>query len=248
MVFHDEAMIQLKDSISSAGVLQPIAVRKNPDDSGRYQLIAGERRTIAARSLGLKEIPAVILKVDDSDLAAQSLAENIVRDDLSDFEIGTALSRMLTEFPSKVQLAQSFGVSRSQLYRFLSFASLPKFIIDDLEKNPALLGGSISKDLVPLVSGADPKFLAELKSAWQDVKLGKISQNQLIDRTNQLNSPTAKILNGSRVKQALTFNGHKHGVFTADDTNTIVKFKSSSLSTEKSKELLNFLNVFISTL
>jgi ParB family chromosome partitioning protein len=97
-----ESLNELAESIKSQGLVQPILVRplphRNPGESQRYEIIAGERRWRAAQIAGLAEIPAVIRDVPDEAAVAMALIENIQREDLNPLEEARALSRLVEEF------------------------------------------------------------------------------------------------------------------------------------------------------
>ncbi len=122
--FRPEALQELADSIRSQGLVQPVIVR--PRGSGRYELIAGERRWRAAQLAGLHEIPAVIRTVADDAAMTMALIENIQREDLNPLEEAQALSRLVEEFGmTHQQAAEAVGRSRaavSNLLRLLDLA------------------------------------------------------------------------------------------------------------------------------
>jgi len=121
--FNAEKLQELTESIAAQGVVQPIVVR--PIDSGRYEIIAGERRWRAAQQAGLKEIPAVIRDVSDKSAMAMGLIENIQRDDLNPLEEASALHRLLNEFElTHQQIAQGIGKSRTTVTNLLRLLEL----------------------------------------------------------------------------------------------------------------------------
>jgi len=121
--FNPERLQELADSISAQGVVQPIVVR--PVATGRYEIIAGERRWRAAQLAGLSEIPAVIRDVPDKTAMAMGLIENIQRDDLNPLEEATALHRLLDEFKlTHQQIAQGIGKSRTTVTNLLRLLEL----------------------------------------------------------------------------------------------------------------------------
>ncbi|WP_172680258.1 ParB/RepB/Spo0J family partition protein, partial [Methylomonas koyamae] len=131
--FSDESLVQLAQSINENGMLQPIIVGKFGD---RYQIIVGERRWRAHLILNKKTIEAIVRTVDDQSHAIFALAENIAREDLSDYEIGKAIRSIEDNFPNKKDLAAMIGINRTDMYRYLAFDSLPDFILNDLDTNP----------------------------------------------------------------------------------------------------------------
>jgi len=121
--FEPEALQELADSIKSQGVIQPIVVR--PVGSGKYELIAGERRWRASQLAGMDEIPAVVRELNDQTAAAISLIENIQREDLNPLEESRALQRLLDEFSmTHQQVAEVVGRSRASVTNLLRLRDL----------------------------------------------------------------------------------------------------------------------------
>jgi ParB family chromosome partitioning protein len=120
----DEPRFQeLVDSMATAGLLQPVVVRRHLDG---YQLIAGERRWRAAQKLGWAKIPAVIKEADDRTLLTLALVENLQRDDLSAIEEATSYQRLLDEFQlSQAEVARLVGRDRSTVANALRLLKLP---------------------------------------------------------------------------------------------------------------------------
>lgn len=237
-LFKTEPLKALCDSIQATGVLQPIAVRTHPSVAGRYELIAGERRTRASRMVELKTIPAVVLKMTDAEMAAQALAENMVREDLTDYEVGMALDRMQSEFPNKVALAESFGISRTHLYRFLSFAKLPTNLLAILDKEPWLISAITADDLKSYIQtnniqSDDP----ELGKAIEELVNCTLSSANLIERINKLKSSSIRAPESLRVKQTVMFEGKKIGVISKDASKFSFSVKASMLSAEQENQI-----------
>ena len=120
----DEPQFQeLVSSLESAGLLQPIVVRRHLDS---YQLIAGERRWRAAQKLGWEKIPAVIKEADDRTLLTLALVENLQRDNLSAIEEATSYQRLIDEFQvSQTEVARLVGRDRSTVANALRLLKLP---------------------------------------------------------------------------------------------------------------------------
>ena len=117
------SLYELAESIKSQGVMQPILVR--PLDSGRYEIIAGERRFRAARLVGLDTVPVLVKAVTDEAAAVMSLIENIQREDLNALEEAQGLQRLVTEFKlTHEQAAQAVGRSRSAASNLLRLLNL----------------------------------------------------------------------------------------------------------------------------
>ena len=122
--FDKEALQELAESIKAQGVLQPVMVRPL-DDSGKYEIIAGERRWRAAQLAGLHEIPAVVRELDDQTAMCIALIENIQREDLNPLEQARGLSRLAEEFDmTHDDIAGSVGRSRSAVTNMLRLLEL----------------------------------------------------------------------------------------------------------------------------
>jgi ParB family chromosome partitioning protein len=130
--FVPEAFEELKKSILSNGLIQPITVRRL--DHNKYQLISGERRLKACKEIGYKEIPAYIIKVDsDETMLAMALIENIQREKLNPIEIGMAYKRLMDECRlTQEQIAETVGKDRTTVANSIRLLKLPKDIQDSL--------------------------------------------------------------------------------------------------------------------
>ncbi|NDP61366.1 ParB/RepB/Spo0J family partition protein [Polaromonas sp.] len=121
------ALYELAESIKVQGIMQPILVRrlKSGANSGKYEIIAGERRFRAARLAGLDSLPVLIRDVPDESAAAMSLIENIQREDLNPLEEAQGLQRLVKEFGMTHELAaQAVGRSRSAASNLLRLLNL----------------------------------------------------------------------------------------------------------------------------
>ena len=117
------SLYELAESIRSQGIMQPILVR--PIGEGRYEIIAGERRSRAARLAGLSEVPVLIREVPDEAAAVMALIENIQREDLNPLEEAQGLQRLTQEFGlTHEQAAQAVGRSRSAASNLLRLLNL----------------------------------------------------------------------------------------------------------------------------
>ncbi len=130
--FEPEALEELKKSILSNGLIQPITVRRIEEN--RYELISGERRLKACKDIGYKDIPAYIIKVDSNEtMLAMALIENIQREKLNPIEIGFAYKRLMEECNlTQEQIAESVGKDRTTIANSIRLLKLPKEIQDSL--------------------------------------------------------------------------------------------------------------------
>jgi len=143
------ALGELAASIKAVGVVQPIVVR--PVSGGRYQVIAGERRWEASRSLGLATIPAIVRQVSNEQAMEMTIIENLQREDLNAMEQARAYERLGREFGlTQEQMAQRTGKERSSVANFMRLLKLPAVVQTMVEK--AQLSFGHAKALMPLDS------------------------------------------------------------------------------------------------
>ena len=133
--FDEENLQDLTNSIKERGIIQPIIVRKSSDDNSKYEIIAGERRWLAAQQAGLHEVPVVITDVDDLKSLEFAIVENVQRKDLNAVEEARGYQRLITEFSyDQEKVAQFIGKSRSHITNFLRLLSLPESVLILVEK------------------------------------------------------------------------------------------------------------------
>lgn len=126
--FDENALVELANSISTHGLLQPVLVRPLPND--RYQLIAGERRWRACKMAGLTEITAIVVDKSESEAAELSLIENIQREDLNPLEEAMAYQALIEEYGmTQEQLSQRVGKSRSTIANAVRLLDLPEELL-----------------------------------------------------------------------------------------------------------------------
>ncbi len=145
--FDEEALDELADSIRQLGVIQPVTVKRS--DDGKYIIISGERRWRAAQRADLKTLPAYIREVDDENLHAMALVENIQRQDLNAIEIALGLQRLIDECHlTQDALSEKVGKKRSSISNYLRLLKLPD------EVQFALKEGLISMGHAKAIAGA----------------------------------------------------------------------------------------------
>ena len=127
-------------SVRERGILQPIRVRELPD-SGQFEIIAGERRWRAAREVGLKELPAVIVRAQSPEQAyIDALVENVVREDLNPIDRAEALGKIKVHLGAQstwdeVAASGILGISRRQIFHLLGLTTLPEAVKDDIRSS-----------------------------------------------------------------------------------------------------------------
>jgi len=133
-VFDEESLQDLTNSIKERGIIQPIIVRKSGDNNSKYEIIAGERRWLAAQKAGLHQVPVVITDVDDLKSLEFAIVENVQRNDLNAIEEARGYQKLIDEFSyDQEKVAQFIGKSRSHVANFLRLLSLPEAVLKLIE-------------------------------------------------------------------------------------------------------------------
>ena len=133
--FDDENLNDLTNSIKERGVIQPIIVRKSSTDNSKYEIIAGERRWLAARKAGLHDIPVVLTEVDDLKSLEFAIVENVQRHDLNPLEEAQGYKRLIDEFSYDQEKVSKFiGKSRSYITNSLRILNLPLEVLKLIEE------------------------------------------------------------------------------------------------------------------
>ncbi len=121
-----EPLDELIRSVRAHGILQPLLLRAHPSTTGRYQIVAGERRWRAAQAAGLHAVPALVRALSDSDTAAAALVENLLREGLDAIEEAEGLARLMREFKhTQEAVSDIIGKSRSHVANTLRLLNLP---------------------------------------------------------------------------------------------------------------------------
>lgn len=155
--FDDDAFMMLVDSIKEKGVLQPLLVRKDPNDPKRYEIVAGERRWRAAQQARLHEVPVVVKELSDRDTLEVALVENLQREDLTPLEEAEAYRRLMEEFGHTQEiLAKAVGKSRSHVANMMRLLALPKPVQRMLDEGQISAGHART-----LINAEKPEELAK---------------------------------------------------------------------------------------
>jgi len=140
-IFDENKLEELSKSIKQNGIIQPIAVRKNNSSTEPYEIVAGERRWLAAQKAGLHEVPIIILDLNDSETLEVAIVENIQREDLNIIEEAKGYKRLNEEFSyDQDKIATMMSRSRSHISNTLRLLNLPKDIIAMLEQGELTAG------------------------------------------------------------------------------------------------------------
>jgi len=181
--FDEESLNDLTNSIKERGVIQPIIVRKSEDQISKFEIIAGERRWLAAQKAGLHEVPVVITEADDLKSLEFAIVENVQRHDLNALEEAQGYQRLIKEFSYDQEKVSKFiGKSRSHITNCLRILSLPEDVLKLIE-NKKLSAGH-AKILVGLENAifVANKIIEKKLSVRQSenfVKIFKKSKNKI---------------------------------------------------------------------
>ena len=155
--FKEEKLEELANSIRKNGVIQPIAVRPNKSDKSKYEIVAGERRWLAAQRAGLHEIPVTILDLSDVESLEVAIVENIQRDDLNPIEEARGYKRLNEEFKyDHESISKLMSRSRSHISNTLRLLTLPSDVIAMLQE-----GTLTSGQARPLIGISNASTIAE---------------------------------------------------------------------------------------
>ena len=126
-LFDKESLEELTNSIKERGIIQPIVVRKSKDSNDKFEIVAGERRWLAAQNAGLNEVPVVEIDVDDLKSLEFAIVENVQRSDLNPIEEAQGYQRLIDDFGyDHEKVAKFIGKSRAHISNCLRLLSLPK--------------------------------------------------------------------------------------------------------------------------
>jgi len=156
-IFDEEKLIELSSSIKENGVIQPIAVRPNKYEPGKYEIVAGERRWLAAQKAGLNKVPVVVLDIDDQTSLEVAIVENVQRQDLNAIEEAKGYQKLIKEFGyDHKKISKFMSKSRSHISNTLRLLTLPEDIISLIEEEKLTAGQAR-----PLIGMANASEIAE---------------------------------------------------------------------------------------
>ena len=182
--FDEASLNELSESIKSRGIIQPIIVRNSNSDT-KYEIIAGERRWLAAQKAGLHEVPIVVIDADDKKALEFGIVENVQRHDLNAIEEAEGYKRLIDEFSyDQEQVAKFIGKSRSHITNSLRLLSLPLEIIEFIKEN------KISPGHAKILVGLENCILISKKIISK-----KLSVRQTENLVRVYKTPYKKLLN-----------------------------------------------------
>tara|TARA_Y100000817_G_scaffold314473_1_gene313449 strand:+ start:2126 stop:2971 length:846 start_codon:yes stop_codon:yes gene_type:complete len=183
-IFDEEKISELSSSIKENGMIQPIAVRPNKYEPGNYEIVAGERRWLAAQRAGLNEVPVILLNIDDQKSLEIAIVENIQRENLNVIEEAKGYQRLVKEFGyDHEKISKFMSKSRSHVSNTLRLLNLPEDIIGLIEEGKLTAGqarpligmpnaSEVAENIVKKkVAARDVESLARKKSGKNQKKI-----------------------------------------------------------------------------
>ena len=184
-IFDEDSLNDLTNSIKERGILQPIIVRKSNEDRSKFEIIAGERRWLAAQSAGLHNVPVVITEADDLKSLEFAIVENVQRHDLNPLEEAQGYKRLIDDFSYDHEKVSKFiGKSRSYITNSMRLLTLPMEVIKLIEGQK--LSAGHAKILVGLenASFVANKIVEKKLSVRQAENFVKIFKSKKLKRSN----------------------------------------------------------------
>ena len=203
--FDEENLNDLVNSIKERGVIQPIIVRKSNTDNSKYEIIAGERRWLAAQKAGLHDIPVVVTDADDLKSLEFAIVENVQRHDLNPLEEAQGYKRLIDEFAyDQDKVSKFIGKSRSYISNSLRLLNLPKEVLDFVEQKKITAGHA--KILVGLDNATflANKFIEKKLSVRQAENLVKIFRKTKKNTSSKVDSNIRDLENSISEKIGLS--------------------------------------------
>ena len=216
--FDEDNLEDLTNSIKERGVIQPIIVRESNSENSKFEIIAGERRWLAARKAGLHEIPVVVTEADDLKSLEFAIVENVQRHDLNPLEEAQGYKKLIDEFSyDQDKVSKFIGKSRSYITNSLRLLNLPSDVLNLLEKNKISPGHA--KILVGLenASFVANKIIENKLSVRQSenfVKLLKKSKKKEISKDPNIRSLEETISSKIGLNVAIKNNKRNKGTIT----------------------------------
>lgn len=136
--FDEVALQELADDLKKNGLIQPIVVREDPDNVGKFIVVAGERRLKAAKLAGFKKIRSILSTYDNSQLGYVQIAENAKRDNLKFYEMAEFIVSRADAGEKQADIAEKLGISKTRISEYMSWRDAPPFFKESKEKFPSM--------------------------------------------------------------------------------------------------------------
>ena len=227
--FDEKNLDELTNSIKERGVIQPIIVRKSEDQRNKYEIIAGERRWLAAQNAGLHEVPVVVTEATDLKSLEFAIVENVQRQDLNPIEEAQGYQRLINQFSyDQEKVAKFIGKSRSHVTNCIRLLSLPREVTELVESN------KISQGHAKILVGLQNAYFLARKIIDKSLSVRQTELLVRIFKNKKITKHTSKDPNLKKLESTIT---NKTGL------NVIIKNKKNntgSISFEfKNLEQLN---------
>ena len=218
--FEEQDLEDLTNSVKERGIIQPIIVRESYADTNKFEIVAGERRWLAAGRAGLHEIPVVVTEADDLKSLEFAIIENVQRHDLNPLEEAQGYKRLIDEFSYDQEKVSKFiGKSRSYITNSLRLLTLPKDVINLIEKRKISAGHAkilVGLDNAAFVANKIIEGNLSVRQAENFVKIFKTKKQKffvskdanikyLEDSISEKTGLTVIIKNNKRNKGTITF-------------------------------------------
>ena len=196
--FNKENLEELTNSIRERGVIQPIIVRVSGDHNNKYEIIAGERRWLAAQNAGLNEVPVVITEANDLKSLEFAIVENVQRHDLNSIEEANGYQRLIDDFGyDHEKVAKFIGKSRSHISNCLRLLTLPKEVIELIEKN------NLSQGHAKVLVGLPNAFFLAKKIVNKKLSVRQAENLSRLFKSKKILKNTSKDPNLKQLESAL---------------------------------------------
>ncbi len=178
-IFDEEKLNELSLSIRENGIIQPIAVRPNKYEPGKFEIVAGERRWLAAQKAGLNDVPVIVLDIDDQKSLEIAIVENVQRQDLNVIEEAKGYQRLVKEFGyDHEKISKFMSKSRSHVSNTLRLLTLPEDIIGLIEEGKLTAGQARPLIGMPNASEVAENIVKKKVAAREVESLAKIKKGK----------------------------------------------------------------------
>jgi ParB family chromosome partitioning protein len=197
--FNEENLNDLTNSIKERGIIQPIIVRKSPNENSKYEIVAGERRWIAAQKAGLHEVPVVTIEADDLKSLEFAIVENVQRHDLNAVEEAEGYQRLIDDFSyDQEKVAKFIGKSRSHVSNCLRLLNLPPEVLNLVENN------QLSQGHAKILVGLENSFFVAKKIIEKGLSVRQAENLAKIFKKKKFTSTPSKDANLKWLELSIT--------------------------------------------
>ena len=196
--FKKENLEELTNSIRERGIIQPIIVRRSEDIKNKYEIIAGERRWLAAQNAGFHDVPVVITEANDLKSLEFAIVENVQRHDLNPIEEAFGYQKLISDFNyDHEKVAKFIGKSRSHITNCLRLLSLPKEVIEMVETN------KLSQGHAKVLVGLENSFFLAKKIVDKNLSVRQAENLVRVFKTKKIPKHLSKDANLSQLELSL---------------------------------------------